>query len=90
LAEASRDSIPEYRSQERVPVKKGDASLVEINGDGIANSNIIIEALAKKFNKEMPAQLSQDQKNVQHAMNAMFENHLYWTIIYWRSKDVDT
>merc|ERR1712130_405187 len=39
--------------------------------------------------KEMPAQLSQDQKNVQHAMIAMVENHLHWTIVHWRSKDVD-
>merc|ERR1712113_776694 len=30
-----------------------------------------------------------DQKNVQHAMIAMVENHLHWTIVHWRSKDVD-
>merc|ERR1712026_494793 len=28
-------------------------------------------------------------KNVQHAMIAMVENHLHWTTVYWRSKDVD-
>ena len=28
--------------------------------------------------KEMPAQLSAEQKNVQHAMVAMVENHLHW------------
>merc|ERR1712079_136967 len=27
--------------------------------------------------------------NVQHAMVAMVENHLHWTIVYWKSKDVD-
>merc|ERR1719166_121162 len=37
----------------------------------------------------MPAELTQDQKNVQHAMVAMVENHLHWTIVYWKSKDVD-
>merc|ERR1719499_2728560 len=41
------------------------------------------------FDKSMPAQLSQDQKNVQHAMIAMVENHLHWTVVYWKSKDVD-
>merc|ERR1712115_635976 len=45
--------------------------------------------LSKKFDKEMPAELTQDQKNVQHAMVAMVENHLHWTIVYWKSKDVD-
>jgi hypothetical protein len=69
--------------------RKGMLPFVEINGDEIADSNMIIETLAKKFDKEMPAQLSQDQKNVQHAMIAMVENHLHWTIVHWRSKDVD-
>merc|ERR1712088_729674 len=61
----------------------------EINGEEIADSNMIIETLSKKFEKEMPAELSQDQKNVQHAMIAMVENHLHWTTVYWRSKDVE-
>merc|ERR1712060_222532 len=69
--------------------RKGMLPFIEINGDEVADSNTIIETLAKKFDKEMPAQLSQDQKNVQHAMIAMVENHLHWTIVHWRSKDVD-
>jgi len=69
--------------------RKGMLPFVELNGDEIADSNMIIETLAAKFDKEMPAQLSQDQKNVQHAMIAMVENHLHWTIVHWRSKDVD-
>jgi len=69
--------------------RKGMLPFIEINGDEVADSNMIIETLAKKFDKEMPAQLSQDQKNVQHAMIAMVENHLHWTIVHWRSKDVD-
>ena len=58
--------------------KKGLLPFVEINGEELPDSNMIIETLAKKFDKEMPAQLSQDQKNVQHAMIAMVENHLHW------------
>merc|ERR1712013_31432 len=69
--------------------RKGMLPFIEINGDEVADYNMIIETLAKKFDKEMPAQLSQDQKNVQHAMIAMGENHLHWTIVHWRSKDVD-
>ena len=30
--------------------------------------------------QEMPAELSQDQKNVQHAMITMVENHLHWSV----------
>merc|ERR1712079_751173 len=69
--------------------KKGMLPFIELNGEEIADSNMIIETLSKKFEKEMPAELSQDQKNVQHAMVAMVENHLHWTIVYWKSKDVD-
>merc|ERR1712012_504211 len=69
--------------------KKGMLPLIEMNGEEIADSNMIIETLSKKFDKEMPAELTQDQKNVQHAMIAMVENHLHWTIVYWKSKDVD-
>merc|ERR1711990_1259232 len=69
--------------------KKGLLPFIELNGEEIADSNMIIETLSKKFEKEMPAELTADQKNVQHAMIAMVENHLHWTIVYWRSKDVD-
>merc|ERR1712012_679487 len=69
--------------------KKGMLPFIELNGEEIADNNMIIETLSKKFDKEMPAELTQDQKNVQHAMIAMVENHLHWTIVYWRSKDVD-
>merc|ERR1712002_815546 len=69
--------------------KKGMSPFIELNGEEIADSNIVIETLSKKFDKSMPAQLTQDQKNVQHAMIAMVENHLHWTVVYWKSKDVD-
>merc|ERR1712002_478671 len=69
--------------------KKGMLPFIELNGEEIADSNIVIETLAAKFGKEMPAQLSSEQKNVQHAMVAMVENHLHWTMVHWRSKEVD-
>merc|ERR1712203_606640 len=69
--------------------KKGMLPFIEINGEEIADSNAIIETLGKKFEKEMPAQLSAEQKNVQHAMVAMVENHLHWTMVHWRSRESD-
>lgn len=69
--------------------KKGMLPFIEINGEEIADSNMIIETLAAKFGKEMPAQLSAEQRNVQHAMVAMVENHLHWTMVHWRSRESD-
>jgi len=69
--------------------KKGMLPFIELNGEEIADSNIIIEHLAAKFDKEMPAQMTPEQKNVQHAMVAMVENHLHWTMVHWRSKESD-
>ncbi len=34
--------------------------------------------LSQKFGKEMPAQLTDEQKVVQHAMITMVENHFHW------------
>jgi len=69
--------------------KKGMLPFIEINGEEIADSNLIIEHLATKFSKAMPAVLSPEQRNVQHAMVAMVENHLHWTMVHWRSKESD-
>jgi len=70
--------------------KRGMLPFVELNGEEIGDSDIIIKELTAKFGKEDPAaSLSADQKNVQHAMVTMVENHLQWTIMHWKVKDMD-
>jgi hypothetical protein len=49
-----------------------------LNGEEICDSDIIIKALAKKFDKDMDEGLTAEQKNVQHAMVTMVQNHLQW------------
>jgi len=66
--------------------KGGMLPFIELNGDEVSDSDTIIATLAKKFEKEM-LQLTPEQKNVQHAMVSMVENHLHWAIVYWRSKN---
>ena len=59
--------------------KRGLLPFVELNGEEICDSDIIIKELTAKFGKEDPAaSLSAEQKNVQHAMVTMVENHLQW------------
>merc|ERR1739844_460362 len=65
--------------------KRGLLPFVELNGEEIADSDIIIKQLATKFEKDNPsANLSDEQKNIQHAMVTMVENHLQWAIMHWR------
>ena len=53
---------------------------MELNGEEIADSDIIIKQLSAKFEKDNPsANLADEQKNIQHAMVTMVENHLQWS-----------
>ena len=58
--------------------KKGQLPFVELNGEEIADSAIILKELGQRFEKDLDAGLSNDQKNVSHAMISMIENHLVW------------
>ena len=48
-----------------------------MNGEEIADSEIIIKSLAKTYGKDLDAALNQEQKNIQHAMLTMVDNHLH-------------
>jgi len=70
--------------------KRGMLPFVELNGEEISDSNHIIETLSKKFEKNMPADLTAEQKQVQHAMMTMVENHFNWAMVQWKSRDIDS
>lgn len=69
--------------------KKGQLPFIELNGEEIADSAIIIKELSAKFDKDLDAGLTQDQRNIAHATISMIENHLVWIIFYWRTKNPD-
>ncbi|XP_075159723.1 failed axon connections isoform X2 [Haematobia irritans] len=69
--------------------KKGQLPFIELNGEEIADSAIIIKDLSAKYNKDLDAGLTTEQRNVSYAMIAMLENHLIWIIFYWRAKFPD-
>merc|ERR1719470_413795 len=68
--------------------KNGTLPFIELNGEEVSDSDII-STLARKFGKDMSSHLDQEQKNVEHAMIKMVENHLYWAIMHWRTSSVD-
>ncbi|KAK9499584.1 hypothetical protein O3M35_002602 [Rhynocoris fuscipes] len=69
--------------------KKGLLPFIELNGEEIADSTVIIKELAQKFGKDLDAGLDNNQKNVSHAMISMIENHLFWVVMWWRTKHPD-
>jgi len=68
---------------------KGQLPFVELNGEEIGDSAVIISKLSQYFGIDPDAQLTKEEKNVSHALISMIENHLCWVYVYWRSKNPD-
>lgn len=66
--------------------KKGQLPFVEINGEEIADSTIIIKELSQRFGHDLDAGLTAEQRNIAHASISMVENHLAWVVMWWRTK----
>lgn len=62
---------------------------IELNGEEIADSTVIIKELSTKFDKDIDATLTAEQKLVAHATISMIENHLTFVNSYWRAKNPD-
>lgn len=69
--------------------KKGQLPFIELNGEEIADSTIILKDLSQKFDRDLDAGLTSQQRNVAHAMVSMLENHLVWVVMWWRTKYPD-
>ncbi|XP_076626278.1 failed axon connections isoform X2 [Colletes latitarsis] len=69
--------------------KKGVLPFIELNGEEIADSTIILRELSQKFGKDLDAGLTSEQRSVSHAMISMIENHLVWVVMCWRTKNLD-
>lgn len=67
--------------------KKGQLPFIELNGQQIGDSTTIIKELSTKFEKDIDAGLTKEQKNISHAMISMVENHLTFVILSWRAKN---
>lgn len=67
--------------------KKGQLPFVEVNGEEIADSAIIIKELAQRYEKDLDSALTLEQRLISHAMISMLENHLIWVLLSWRSKN---
>jgi len=68
---------------------KGQLPFVELNGEEIADSAVIIKEVGRNFNTDLDSHLSSEQRNLAHASITMLENHFHWVDTYWRTKNPD-
>jgi len=68
---------------------KGQLPFVELNGEEIADSAVIIKEVGRNFNADLDSHLSSEQRNVAHASITMLENHYHWVDTWWRTKNPD-
>ncbi|XP_050688108.1 failed axon connections-like isoform X2 [Eriocheir sinensis] len=66
--------------------KKGQLPFVEVNGEEIADSAIIIKELGTRYNTDLDGSLTAEQRNVAHATISMIENHFAWVVKWWRCR----
>lgn len=64
--------------------KKGQLPFVELNGQEVADSDIIIQELSGHFKHDLDTDLTADQRNVSHAFISMLNNHTSWVMRWWR------
>ncbi|RWS04759.1 hypothetical protein B4U79_04869, partial [Dinothrombium tinctorium] len=69
--------------------KKGQLPFVELNGNEIADSDIIINELSQHFGKDVNEGLTEEQRTLSHAFESMLNNHTTWVVRWWRYNNPD-
>jgi len=78
--------LPYENVQHKMKYKsvKGLLPFIELNGQHIADSDIIIKELSKLFEKNVDEGLTPEQKVTSHAFESMLNNHTSWVTRWWR------
>lgn len=63
---------------------KGKCPWITVNGEEIADSQLIIEKLGPMYGKDFSANITPEQRAVGLAMRIMVEEHLFWALVLWR------
>lgn len=79
MAKIDYEFIPSF-----VPSSKGQAPWIELNGQQYADSNMIINMLAKYFNVNTETELTKEQLGTSLAFQVMMDNYFCWTYAYYR------
>lgn len=64
--------------------KQGLLPFIELNGQEINDSEIIIKELSERFEKNLDEGLTAEQKLTSHAFTSMLDNKTSWVVRWWR------
>ena len=81
--------VPHELWYEMDPAKgpKGKLPFIEIEGEKIGDSTLILYHLKDKLGVDLDRGLSEEQRALSHAVERMVEERLYWAIVYSRWVD---
>lgn len=74
-----------YVFEDKEPMgPKGLSPWITLNGEDISDSQLVMEALAKKFNKDFTIKLPKEEQAVARAIDLMITEHIAWGLRVWR------
>jgi len=64
--------------------KKGQLPFVELNGEEVADSDVIIRRLSDHFDQDLDQVLTGEQRSISHAFSVMLDQFTTWAVKWWR------
>ncbi|XP_042856701.1 failed axon connections homolog [Penaeus japonicus] len=75
--------IPYQIDHEEPMGKKGKCPWITVNGEDVADSQLIMEYLGPKFRKDLSSHLTAEEKAVAHSMQIMVDEYFLWCLMVW-------
>ncbi|XP_047484501.1 failed axon connections homolog isoform X2 [Penaeus chinensis] len=63
---------------------KGKSPWITLNGEDMADSQLIMEYLGPKYRKDLTSHLTPEEKAVAHSLQIMIDEYFLWCLIVWR------
>ncbi|EFX87090.1 hypothetical protein DAPPUDRAFT_192692 [Daphnia pulex] len=63
---------------------KGKTPWMTFNGNDYCDSQLCLELLASKFQKDFSSDLTAEERAIARSFQIMTEEHLYWVLVLWR------
>ncbi|XP_042863715.1 failed axon connections homolog [Penaeus japonicus] len=76
--------IPYQVDYEEPMGPKGKSPWITLNGEDMADSQLIMERLGPKFQKDLSSHLTAQEKAVAHSMRVMLDEYFLWCLAMWR------